>query len=73
MSGVPEDRGVNFRALEELFAEFILKTYARRLSAYSGETLRITGARPAGHCLDGAARGGSGGALRGGSVRGGIL
>jgi len=32
----------------ELFSEFILKTYARRLSAYSGETLQLTGARAAG-------------------------
>lgn len=33
---------------QEAFAEFVLKTYARRLSAYSGETFAIGGAQPAG-------------------------
>lgn len=33
---------------QEAFAEFVLKTYARRLSAYSGETFAIGTAQPAG-------------------------
>ena len=32
----------------EAFGEFILKTYARRLSAYSGEVFTVTGAQAAG-------------------------
>ncbi len=40
----PEQR-LEFR---EAFGEFVLKTYARRLSAYSGETLSIGGVQPAG-------------------------
>ena len=31
-----------------LFSEFLIKTYTRRLSEYSGEVFRITGAHPAG-------------------------
>jgi len=33
---------------QALFAEWILKTYARRLGGYSGETFQTTGARAAG-------------------------
>lgn len=40
----PEQK-IEFR---EAFAEFVLKTYARRLSAYSGETFTVGGAQPAG-------------------------
>lgn len=32
----------------ELFREFLLKTYSRRLGGYAGETFAVTGARPAG-------------------------
>lgn len=39
------DQQADFR---EAFGEFILKTYARRLSAYSGEVFTITGAQTAG-------------------------
>lgn len=39
------DQQADFR---EAFSEFILKTYARRLSAYSGEVFTVTGAQPAG-------------------------
>lgn len=39
------DQQADFR---EAFGEFILKTYARRLSAYSGEVFTVTGAQPAG-------------------------
>ncbi len=30
----------------QLFARFLIKTYARRLSAYAGETFSVTGTRP---------------------------
>ena len=33
---------------QELFAEYILQTYSSHLGGYTGETLSITGARPAG-------------------------
>ena len=39
------DQQADFR---EAFGEFILKTYARRLSAYSGEVFTVTGAQVAG-------------------------
>jgi phospholipid transport system substrate-binding protein len=39
------DQHADFR---EAFGEFILKTYARRLSAYSGEVFTVTGAQRAG-------------------------
>ena len=32
----------------QVFAEFVLKSYAQRLGGYSGETFAVTGARPAG-------------------------
>ena len=33
---------------QELFAEYILRTYSSRLGGYAGETFSVTGARPAG-------------------------
>lgn len=33
---------------QELFAEYILRTYSSRLGGYAGETFNVTGARPAG-------------------------
>jgi phospholipid transport system substrate-binding protein len=39
------DQQADFR---DAFGEFVLKTYARRLSAYSGEVFTVTGAQPAG-------------------------
>ncbi len=33
---------------QELFAEYILRTYSNRLGGYAGETFKVTGARPAG-------------------------
>jgi phospholipid transport system substrate-binding protein len=32
----------------DLFAEFVLKTYAARLGGYAGESFRVTGAQPSG-------------------------
>ena len=44
-NGLTPDQQADFR---EAFGEFILKTYARRLSAYSGEVFTVTGAQAAG-------------------------
>lgn len=43
-SATPEQRG----EYQRLFTLYVVKTYARRLGGYSGETLRVTGVRKAG-------------------------
>ncbi len=43
-TATPEQRG----AYQRLFTLYVIKTYARRLGGYSGETLRVTGVRRAG-------------------------